>query len=201
MDIELRQGSVTDADVDVLVNASNTLLQLGSGVSGAIRIACGRGYQAFLDQVCAEAGGGLEPGAVVVTHAGSHPRARWIAHLAVMDYRPNAELRGPDEARLRRGTLELMDALAGIPEQGISVGMVALGAGTGNLGVRLPTTIACELLRERAPENVKRVVFHGFTLVEHLNVLDVVRRYFPVDLSRESEDVREYLKGLGDAAS
>ena len=35
--ISLRQGDVTDADVDAVVNAANTQLQLGAGVAGAIR--------------------------------------------------------------------------------------------------------------------------------------------------------------------
>ena len=38
-------GSLTDGAETVLVNASNTNCELGSGVSGAIRRACGLGYQ------------------------------------------------------------------------------------------------------------------------------------------------------------
>ena len=102
--VEVRQGSVTAAEVDVLVNASNTLLRLGSGVSAAIRRACGPEYQGFLDAELARQGGGLDPGAVVVTHAGTHPRARFVAHVAVMDYRAVATAVAPDLARIDRAS-------------------------------------------------------------------------------------------------
>lgn len=87
MDVALKQGSLTDGDETLLVNASNTNLQLGSGVSGAIRKACGTTFQAALDELLEKRGGPLEPGDVVLTNAGAHRRARYIAHVAVMDYR------------------------------------------------------------------------------------------------------------------
>ncbi len=187
--IEVHHGSVTDADVDVLVNASNTILQLGSGVSGAIRVACGRDYQPFLDAVLQQHGGGLEPGACIVTHAGAHPRALWIAHVAVMDYRDpplhGPPLRvGPDAARIERASVNLWRALEGIATERLSVGMVALGAGTGNLGVRVPTQIACSTLREHFRDHphskLARVIFHGFTGGEFADVKAVVSAASPL---------------------
>jgi hypothetical protein len=79
--------------------------------------------------------------------------------------------------------VELWRAIEALPEKPLSVGMVALGAGTGNLGVRLPTEIACETLKAhlaRTPESrIARVVFHGYQLHEFANVLHVVRKHFP----------------------
>lgn len=203
--ITVRQGSVTDADVDVLVNASNTLLKLGSGVSAAIRGACGAGYQDFLNGELARLStghGGLEPGAVVVTHAGTHPRARFVAHVAVMDYRDTILPRGPDEARIRLGSENLWQAIEALPLDDVAVGMVALGAGTGNLGVRLPTDIACETLQAhlaRGPSKIRQVVFHGFSMLEYVNVLDAVSRHFTIDLTDVPAEVREHLGSLRSA--
>ena len=196
--IEVRQGSVTDADVDVLVNASNTLLRLGSGVSAAIRAACGPAYQAFLDEELKRRGGGLAPGDVVITHAGTHRRARFVAHVAVMDYRDDASARFPDAERIERASAALWRAIEQLPppsSAGLAVGMVALGAGTGSLGVRLPTEIACRTLKGHlaSPSRIARVVFHGFSLIEHVNVLDVVSSSFDVDMTDVSAEVRDHL--------
>jgi len=88
MQITVVQGSLTEGSETLLVNASNTNAALGSGVSSAIRQGCGPGYQDHITRELAEAfGGPMLPGQVLVTDAGTHPRARWVAHVAVMDYR------------------------------------------------------------------------------------------------------------------
>ncbi len=207
--IEVHEGSVTDADVDVIVNASNTIGALGSGVSGAIRVACGPGFQEAIERALADAGGPMEPGGVLVTDAGAHHRARHMVHVAVMDYRDDARRVRPDAERIRRGSEELWRAVETLPAGGggepggaYSVGMVALGAGTGALGERLPTEIACETLREhlaRHPSSrIGRVVFHGFTLPEYINILDVVSRWFDVEVPAELRDHIEQMRGTLD---
>jgi O-acetyl-ADP-ribose deacetylase (regulator of RNase III) len=191
LQIEVRQGSVTDADVDVLVNASNTLGRLGTGVSAAIRAACGPGFQGAIFDALAPRGGAVQPGDVWLTHAGTHPRARFVAHVAVMDYRDNAPERAPDLARIERGSAGLWALLETLPVERCSVGMVALGAGTGALGERAPTTLACTTLlahlHAHASSKIARVVFHGFSITEFANVADVVAQHFDVALD---DDVR-----------
>jgi O-acetyl-ADP-ribose deacetylase (regulator of RNase III) len=194
MRISVRQGSVVDADVDVLVNASNTNAWLGSGVSGAIRGACGAGFQEHIvAQMQACFGRVMEPGEVFVTDAGTHPRARYVAHVAVMDYREgSAQPRGPDRARIQRATENLWAALGALEgAESLRIGMVALGAGTGGLGVRLPTTIACETLKGRS---FGEVVFHGFTPLELANVLSVVLGHFEVDTAGVDPDLLAFAR-------
>jgi O-acetyl-ADP-ribose deacetylase (regulator of RNase III) len=199
MRIEVRQGSVTDADVDVLVNASNTLGRLGAGVSAAIRAACGAGFQDVIDAALRARGGATEPGAVWLTHAGTHPRARFVAHVAVMDYR-GGHIAGqlPDASRVQRASRALWQVLETLP-QPVSVGMVALGAGTGRLGERLPTELACKTLRAHlascSTTKIERVVFHGYTVGEYANVADVVAQHFDVDIP---DDVRKLGASLRD---
>ena len=196
MKVEVREGSVTDADVDVLVNASNTLGQLGSGVSHAIRVACGRGFQEVIDGGLEKRGGSMAPGDVFLTHAGKHPRARFVMHVAVMDYRDAAKQPWPDAARIRRGCERLWPAVDALPRGAYSIGMVALGGGTGGLGERLPTEIACETLKARPWAQIDRVVFNGWGLLGYVNVLDVVARHFDVDMSAVPDEVREHLARL-----
>src|SRR5206468_3941367 len=135
--VQVRQGSLTDGDETVLVNASNTNGQLGTGVSAAIRAACGNGFQEkIVAALQARFGGPMEPGEVLVTDAGTHPRARHVAHVAVMDYREGFTGSSYPAVELIRGAcVKLWRTLEAVDGGPHSVAMVALGAGTGGLGV------------------------------------------------------------------
>jgi O-acetyl-ADP-ribose deacetylase (regulator of RNase III) len=182
--IAVVQGSLTDGQETVLVNASNTDVTLGSGVSGAIRRACGAGYQEHITKALMERfGGPMSPGDVLITDAGSHPTARWVAHVAVMDYRAGfTDTSFPTLHVIDKGCAHLWPAIEAIG-QDVTVAMVALGAGTGQLGIRGPTWIACETLArhvDRTPEtHIKGVTFYGHVLDERRAIEDVVAAAFP----------------------
>jgi O-acetyl-ADP-ribose deacetylase (regulator of RNase III) len=76
------RGDITEADVDVVVNAANPGLLGGGGVDGAIHAAGGR---AILDECRAIKlrlpAGRLPRGQAVATSAGRLP-ARWVVHTA-----------------------------------------------------------------------------------------------------------------------
>ena len=202
-EIALAQGSLTDGAELVLVNASNTNAALGSGVSGAIRRACGPGYQEKLSaELERRFGGPMQPGQVLVTDAGSHPRARYVVHVAVMDYRQGFGGGSyPTLDVIRTGCEQLWDAVEGlVAEPRVSVAMVALGAGTGGLGVREPTRIACETLKAHLAihrtSRVARVVFYGFALHELLAIAEVVTAHFPEAEESLPAEVKEGLRSL-----
>ncbi len=193
--ITVEHGSLTESDVLVLVNASNTNVQLGSGVSGAIGAACGSGYQAYLlDELQKRRGGPMLPGEVLVTNAGTHPCAKYVAHVAVMDYRQGFTGDSyPDKARIVQCCTHLWSALETLSLSEVSVAMVALGAGTGRLGERLPTQIACKTLQAHfeahTSSSIKRVIFYGYLLPGYAAMIDEVDRVFPLDRSAFSEEV------------
>lgn len=180
MRVDVRQGSLTDGDESVLVNASNTNAQLGSGVSSAIRRACGAGYQQYLvDELQRVFGGPMEPGEILFTNAGTHAHAKWVAHVAVMDYRDGFNGGSfPSLERIQLACERLwprIDALGGSQ----SVAMVALGAGTGNLGVVEPMRIAARTLKQAQTKNIERVCFYGFALQEYVATAEVIASEFP----------------------
>lgn len=199
--IEVVQGDIAALGVDLLVNASNTVLRLGSGVSGAIRRSCGAAYQDKLNGfLAAHAPDGLQPGEVVITDAGAHPRAKWVAHVAVMDYRERDDaVPRPDLARIRLGATQLWQKISELSAP-VSVGMVALGAGTGGMGLRDTTKVACETLKAQLdthPGAIERVVFVSYDMIEYLNATAVIRQSFPhADLSAMSEDERRMMESL-----
>ena len=197
--VSVKQGSLTDGEEHVLVNASNTGAKLGSGVSGAIRAACGAGYQErVLAALHARYGGPMSPGAVLVTDAGSHPHARFVAHVAVMDYRQGFTGDSfPTLALIEGACRELWVALEALGERELSVAMVALGAGTGRLGARDTTRVACETLKAHVASTpgsaIAEVVFYGYELPGFLAMADAVSRVFELPAGALSDEVREYL--------
>ncbi len=72
--IELRQGDITELEVDAVVNAANDQLILGGGVAGAIRSKGGPTIQ----QECNKIGGTYVGGAVVTT--GGNLKAKHVIH-------------------------------------------------------------------------------------------------------------------------
>jgi len=82
MDLRAVLGDITEADVDVIVNAANPGLLGGGGVDGAIHRAAGPEVLAECRDIVARLPGHRLPrGQAVATTAGRLP-ARWIVHTA-----------------------------------------------------------------------------------------------------------------------
>ncbi|HVA69530.1 MAG TPA: macro domain-containing protein [Candidatus Binataceae bacterium] len=76
--VVIRQGDITGAAVDAIVNAANNNLILGAGVAGAIRVRGGPSIQHECDRI-----GAIPIGEAVITGAGRLP-ARFVIHAASM---------------------------------------------------------------------------------------------------------------------
>src|SRR5580658_2749219 len=76
--ITMRQGDLTDAEVDAIVNAANNDLMLGAGVAGAIRRKGGPAIQQECDRI-----GPIALGEAVVT-TGGNLKAKFVIHAASM---------------------------------------------------------------------------------------------------------------------
>ena len=76
--IEIRQGDLTEMDIDAIVNAANNDLQLGGGVAGAIRRKGGPRIQAECDEI-----GTIPVGGAAIT-SGGNLKARHVIHAASM---------------------------------------------------------------------------------------------------------------------
>lgn len=195
------QGSLTEGDSLLLVDASNTNANLGSGVSGAIRVACGSGYQKYIHgELQKHYQGPMEPGQVLMTSAGQHPTAKWVAHVAVMDYRQGFTAASyPSLQRIKACYQNLWLAIENLTEHNnYSIAMVALGAGTGNVGLRNSVETACQTLTEHLAAHrdtrIGDLTFYGYELPEYLNTLAVVKSHFPIPDSEIPEFALEYIK-------
>ena len=84
--LHIKQGDITKVFTDFVVNASNTSLILGSGVSMAFKRHCGHLLQRQMNEALHSIGHPLAPGDVVATAAGEAANFRYVLHVAVINY-------------------------------------------------------------------------------------------------------------------
>lgn len=127
----VRNGDITAIPADAVVNASNTLLRLGSGVSGALARACGPGLQSEMDRL-----GGLSETGMAVTGAHALRTTSRILHV------PTAS---GDRGVVRHAMDNILQYCA--EERLASVAIPALGTGTGGLAAEVFAREALDALR------------------------------------------------------
>ncbi len=78
--------------------------------------------------------------------------------------------------------------------------MVALGAGTGNLGLAEPIRIASRLRRSRRTSRftlrtrIERVTFYGYQLPDYIAVAHVLAAQFPEVKEQLPPEVRQFVE-------
>jgi O-acetyl-ADP-ribose deacetylase (regulator of RNase III) len=156
--ILLRQGDLTEADTDAIVNAANNDLQLGAGVAGAIRKKGGPGIQAECDRI-----GPIALGEAAIT-GGGKLKARFVIHAASM------QLGGvTSEAMLRRAT---RNALKRAVENKLrSIAFPAIGTGIAGFPIGRCAEVMLEEIRDhlKGPtslEKIEMVMFDQPALAE-----------------------------------
>ena len=146
--VTLQQGDITDADVDAIVNAANTDLQLGAGVAGAIRRKGGPTIQHECDVI-----GSVSLGEAAIT-GGGQLKARHVIHAASM------HLGGlTSEESLRAATI---NSLQRAEEKHLtSLAFPAIGTGIAGFPVARCAQVMLEEIRNclSGPTSLQRVLF------------------------------------------
>jgi O-acetyl-ADP-ribose deacetylase len=159
--IGLRQGDLTEAEVDAIVNAANNDLMLGGGVAGAIRVKGGPRIQQECDQI-----GTIALGEAAITGAGKL-RARHVIHAASM------RLGEPtSEANLRAAT---RNSLMRANENSLkTIAFPAIGTGIAGFPIERCAEVMLEEVRAHleGPTTLERV---EFVLFDHRS-LEVFER-------------------------
>ena len=92
--LEKCQGNILDFKTDFIVNASNTTLSLGSGVSMVLKKACGNELQSELLKIrqgIYNEDRLIEPGEVFATSSFNHQNSQYVLHAAVINYNPGVK--------------------------------------------------------------------------------------------------------------
>lgn len=146
--IELRQGDLTEMEVDAIVNAANNDLQLGGGVAGAIRRKGGETIQQECDRI-----GPIPIGEATIT-SGGKLKARYVIHAASMQLgeRTTADsLRASTRNSLKRAAEKLLKSIA----------FPAVGTGIAGFPLQDCAEIMLAEVVEhlRAPRSLEKVYF------------------------------------------
>jgi O-acetyl-ADP-ribose deacetylase (regulator of RNase III) len=151
-EVEVVKGDITQVDVEAIVNAANTQLQMGGGVAKAILRKGGQVIQQEADKV-----GPIELAAAAITTAGNL-KAKYVIHAATMnlDFKTDQEI----IRQATRSTLEITK------EKDIkSLAFCALGCGVGKIPLDKAARIMLEEVIHYAQwnHNLQRVLFVLYT--------------------------------------
>jgi O-acetyl-ADP-ribose deacetylase (regulator of RNase III) len=144
--VTIRQGDLTAAKVDAIVNAANSDLILGGGVAGAIRAKGGPSIQEECRRI-----GPIRIGEAAITKGGNLP-ARHVIHAASM------ELGGmTEEAGLRKSTRNSL--LRAKENQLESIAFPAIGTGIAGFPMERCAAVMLAEIRDhlRSETTLKRV--------------------------------------------
>src|SRR5579862_7190216 len=146
--IVLRQGDLTEADVDAIVNAANNDLMLGGGVAGAIRVKGGAAIQQECDKI-----GPIVLGEAAITGAG-RLRAQHVIHAASMrlgESTSEANLRAATRNSLRRADEHSLKTIA----------FPAIGTGIAGFPIERCAQVMLEEVRAHlgGPATLERIDF------------------------------------------
>ncbi len=146
MTVEFLKGDLTEADVDAVVNAANTQLQLGAGVAGAIRRKGGPTIQQECDRI-----GPVALGEAAVT-GGGNLKARFVIHAAGMHLGGGVTARSCEDATL--------NSLRRAEEKQLSsIAFPAIGTGVGGLDMARCAEIMLRAVRSHKAGSLRRVLF------------------------------------------
>jgi O-acetyl-ADP-ribose deacetylase len=144
--VTLRQGDLTEAQVDAIVNAANNDLMLGGGVAGAIRTKGGPSIQEECNRI-----GPIQIGEAAITDGGKLA-ARHVIHAASMRLGGTTSEQG-----LREST---RNSLLRAKEKGLeSIAFPAIGTGIAGFPIGRCAEVMLEEIRDhlKGTTSVKRV--------------------------------------------
>ena len=123
----LKLSDISKERGEYVVNPSNTILNLGSGVSGVLKRMCPELQNVMWEYL--NRNGFLEPGEITIT---PYPCKEfdYVIHAAVMDYRDGAKIVMPDLKRIERICKNIAEFL---DDKKVKVITPLIGTGVGGL--------------------------------------------------------------------
>ena len=172
--IELKQGNlVLEEDVDFIVNASNTSLVLGSGVSMAFTRHCGRELQVEMNELLVEirkTGYLLKKGDVIPSSSGLANNFKHALHVVTVDSNPGVHFmeKNPTLSDIDKGLLNIEKVIVEYAKlhnrTRVSIVLPMLGCGVGGLSKKEVIEKYDQFFTSRVNENseiICRAIVYG----------------------------------------
>ena len=172
MPIQLLKGDITTVEADAIVNAANSLLVVGGGVSGAVHRVGGP----ILDEACrtwVEEHGPVPPGESAITVGGNLP-ARYVIHAVGPMWHGGEEGEPEQLASAYHSAVRLAD------ENGLSsIAFPSISTGIFGYPAELAAPIAVRSIRDalrttRMLGTVSMVLFDDEAYVVHERALEAL---------------------------
>jgi len=146
MEIVCQQGDITQAKADAVVNAANSLGEMGGGVAGALRRAGGEQIEAE-----AKSHAPIPVGEAIATSAGTLP-FRYIIHAPTME-RPS------QPTSLENVRKAALAALLCADSYGVKIlAIPGLGTGVGKISPSGAAEVMVETLRNYETASIRKVI-------------------------------------------
>jgi len=178
--LTIKQGNLLDeASSTFIVNSSNTILSLGSGVSLAFKRKCGLELQNEMNNALKNIYAKLQKGDVVITSSAKCLNATYILHSAIMDY--NKGVKQKD----KYPTLQtIKDTLLNIEKyivwfynrykKSVKLTLPLMGCGVGGLNKEDVITLYNEFFNKKI-EFLVDVVIYGYTKDDFLLLQKIIK--------------------------
>lgn len=175
----VKQGNLLDEKANFIINASNTRLILGSGVSMAFKRHCGIELQKEMEVVLNICGGSLEQGDVVVTSSAGAPNFDYALHVAVMNYNPGVKFdkKNPTLETIEKALHNIENHLieyAKNEERKIKIALPLMGCGVGGLNKKEVVKLYKNFF-ERDIDFDCEVVVYGYSEEDYSLIARVVK--------------------------
>jgi O-acetyl-ADP-ribose deacetylase (regulator of RNase III) len=165
--IIIKQGNIVQEKADFIVNASNTKLILGSGVSMAFKRHCGIELQKELDELLQKYQK-IEQGEVVLSSSGEAKNFEYALHCAIMNYNNNTKIeqRKPNLTIIYKSLENIEKILTAEPKNNLSIALPLIGCGIGGLDKISVISLYKDFFSRDIIKDIK-VFIYGFTQADY----------------------------------
>ncbi len=178
--IIVKQGNLLNEEADFIVNASNTKMILGSGVSMAFKRHCGIELQYEMNKALSSISGNLAQGDVIATASAKAENFKYSLHVAIMDYNKDTKHneKKPTIDVIKKALHNIEHYLywyAKNKSKQIKLVLPLMGCGVGGLN----KTDVLQTYKKFFYKNTDidcKVVIYGYTSEDYRQILEVLKK-------------------------